>query len=462
MNIKDVFRKRIKRYLLESEDELRDLIRKIEELKVPITFKESNKSKIVVLLPDKERIDWLQSNAAKLGGTYFKKGEVSGANSSAGVIVVNIGKKNIKIEAKPLKGQSTVDSNIDDLREVSVLLMLDFILYKGIDSVKEAELLLQENYTSSRIKSTISLDSVRSYLLEFPKKISVAYKNAKNIIDNTTFMEEILSTKENKVVIDLTEYTFHHKDSVYNAIMSTGKKLSGLSVDKWNPADVLLIRGAPKTTFKDIIDLNSYVNSANCLSISLKEGETTARHGKFAVNNIYKKFDSLSYTKKSLYEKFKLAFKNRNNTGLKIYAPKEVGPVITEEIFNSIVDDNNNLKKSLDTQLDLWGQVDSSTFREVILYAVAGCTSELPTSSSFFKIDDSHCQYYDVKNNKRKIDILEVLHTLGETQVVTKIVYDDKPIKLQCRTFGAPSQFEAIVADYKVQEGKVVEVKEVR
>ena len=29
MNIKDVFRKRIKRYLLESEDELRDLIRKI-------------------------------------------------------------------------------------------------------------------------------------------------------------------------------------------------------------------------------------------------------------------------------------------------------------------------------------------------------------------------------------------------------------------------------------------------
>ena len=66
MNIKDVFRKRIKRYLLESEDELRDLIRKIEELKVPITFKESNKSKIVVLLPDKERIDWLQSNAAKL------------------------------------------------------------------------------------------------------------------------------------------------------------------------------------------------------------------------------------------------------------------------------------------------------------------------------------------------------------------------------------------------------------
>ena len=88
MNIQEVFKKRIKRYLIESEDELRDLIRKIEELKVPITFKESNKSKIVVLLPDKERKDWLQSNASKLGGTYFKKGEVSGANSSAGVIVV--------------------------------------------------------------------------------------------------------------------------------------------------------------------------------------------------------------------------------------------------------------------------------------------------------------------------------------------------------------------------------------
>ena len=45
MSIQEVFKKRIKRYLIESEDELRDLIRKIEELKVPITFKESNKSK---------------------------------------------------------------------------------------------------------------------------------------------------------------------------------------------------------------------------------------------------------------------------------------------------------------------------------------------------------------------------------------------------------------------------------
>ena len=90
--------------------------------------------------------------------------------------------------------------------------------------------------------------------------------------------------------IDLTKYQIHRGSKLFNSIKAVGSKLSGLTADKWNPADIFLIKkgsNVEPSQFKNIIDYNQYIGANDqVIGVSLKKGETTALHGSFALRSL--------------------------------------------------------------------------------------------------------------------------------------------------------------------------------
>ena len=95
--------------------------------------------------------------------------------------------------------------------------------------------------------------------------------------------------------IKLNEYYIHRGTDLFKNIKKVGATLAKLNADKWNPADVMLIKNEQLVASKldqfakdkNIAEYNRFIGSNDdVIGISLKKGDTDALHGSFAVNQL--------------------------------------------------------------------------------------------------------------------------------------------------------------------------------
>lgn len=95
--------------------------------------------------------------------------------------------------------------------------------------------------------------------------------------------------------VNLDKYYIHRGTDLFKKIKKVGATLAVLNADKWNPADVMLIKNEQSVASKldqfakdkNIAEYNRFIGSNDdVIGISLKKGDTGALHGSFAVNQL--------------------------------------------------------------------------------------------------------------------------------------------------------------------------------
>ena len=245
----------------------------------------------------------------------------------------------------------------------------------------------------------------------------------------------------------LKNYTFHHDSSLFKTIRSTGKSLSGLSnLDKWNPADVYLIKGQPKLNKTNIITFNECIHNKDrdIIGISLKKGAHEALHGAIALNVILSTFKipkltSVPNTKDKAFKKF-IHSKIKE---LKSHPLKSIIYVhIADEDVEKSIDDmritSNNYFKAIPHAINFIAE-SGNKLTDALKYAVMAASSQSPESCSHFKLQGSHLSEMP---EPLDIEILKIrLKLNGDADTVIDFKLNNVQMKLQLRSKGSLPQF---------------------
>lgn len=178
-------------------------------------------------------------------------------------------------------------ANIDDERESAVAVIFDMLVQ---ESVAEEEILekLSEWKPNGEFKPEITkngCESIRAFLSE---KINL----------NDSYLCAIGVKKVFDKTIRNGNYKIYHKSKAFNFIKETAKKIlsdGGIKCqpDKWNPADIFIIREG--FSIQKTADINEYNEQFkdfnNIVGISLKKSEDGALHGSAGLSTIEQLID---------------------------------------------------------------------------------------------------------------------------------------------------------------------------
>jgi hypothetical protein len=310
------------------------------------------------------------------------------------------------------------------LQEVGFLLVLDMLLNK--------QKTLADYKPSKRMHVKANLENVINFLET-----------------DTAWFKSVLGGAEKTIIqfgaSKLRQFNFHHDDQLFNIIRKTGKDLSGLShMDKWNPADVFLIKKWNPDT-SNIIRFNDYIfNSGDVIGISLKKGEKEALHGALALNVVSEEFGygKLSAKFKENNDAFK---KEMSNLIKKIKSHPLKNKIYVHSDSNNISESLNNLNiesvnffKSVPPAIE-WIAKSNEDLEEMLYFAVMTAMSISPKSCSHWKLEGSKLTVMPVPS---KIDLIRSRIKLnGNTDTIFDIKFNSKQIKLQLRSKGSLPQF---------------------
>lgn len=251
-------------YQLQKED-----IEKLEYLK-----KLKNKGAL-----EKEIGDWLK---AKDENNVINNRLSNGKNTITGV--------NGFDKSMVSQGNKGNRANIDDERESAVAVIFDMLVQESVQEENVLEKLAGWK-PNGEFKPEITqngCESIRAFLSE-KNNLKDSYQCAlgvKGVFDNT---------------IKSGNYKIYHKSKAFSYIKETAKKIlseGGIKcqVDKWNPADIFIIRD--NFSIQKTADINEYNdqfnNFNNIVGISLKKSENGALHGSAGLTTIEQLIDAKS------------------------------------------------------------------------------------------------------------------------------------------------------------------------
>lgn len=158
-----------------------------------------------------------------------------------------------------------VGTSKEDSQELGCCFYLDQLLHHqkmNIDEYEDSGIIVNG--------SKYNIDTFKALIANDPSWDDSCKESAQSII-------KILKSKPN---ININNIRIHYKDKLYNNIRVMGGKLSGIRPDKWNPADLMIIKKdfvlPPISHFSGINDYNEFINE-NVVSISLKKDAKATR-----------------------------------------------------------------------------------------------------------------------------------------------------------------------------------------
>lgn len=247
-------------------------------------------------------------------------------------------------------------------------------------------------------------------------------------------------------------FEIHHKSDLYNSLRRIGSRLSGLSADKWNPGDIMLIKpnlDIPAEVKQNIVDYNQFIGSGeNVVFISLKKGDKQAQHGSYGLqkllnrqgfNDVLKHYSNNPATIETITSQLKKLQIMPIANYLYCYGT-------SGDVYQAIVGDKplpDDVKFDSATfgtaivnglQLMISAGVDREKFVDVISGAYLTASSRDPLSCNHYKVSGSHFEFVD-KHNASTIDVDRILIPLnGTSRIIIKLVVDDKPAVMVIRS----------------------------
>lgn len=185
-------------------------------------------------------------------------------------------------------------ANIDDERESAVAVIFDMLM-KDKDTKEDNVLEKLAGWKpNGQFKPEITqngCESIRAFLSE-KNNLKDSYQCALGV------KEAFEDSKMDGNFVIL------HKSKAFNFIKETAKEIlskGGIKCqpDKWNPADIFIIKeGFSVKSFDDINEYNDQFNNfKNIVGISLKKSENGALHGSAGLSNVEKLLDSKNFEK---------------------------------------------------------------------------------------------------------------------------------------------------------------------
>lgn len=323
--------------------------------------------------------------------------------------------------------------NKDDLAECGVVYYLDMFLNTDLTDIKF--------YTDDQVKNAKTktpLESVKAFLLKHPDWDKSCSDAAKCIL--------------NKIILkkNLRTYEFHHKTDIFNDLKKQGKQLTGLAEDKWNPADLFLVKPTYRVKkYKTYQELNKEINSFdNIIPIDLKKSDCGAFGGSYALNNLSGKyglpnFKNIKY--KSFNDNFFKFFKDcivklrkhKNSNIIRVRVDSNNLVDIYKEINSNVKATNffNGFPPSL-----AFIASSSNHFNDIIFEVICNCLSRNPLSSNFYKVSGNHLEICDRLPSDLKIEYC-VVSCNGDADIKWNVKIDGRLWKLQLRSKGSLPQF---------------------
>lgn len=257
----------------------------------------------------------------------------------------------------------------------------------------------------------------------------------------------------------LKSFEFHHGTTEYNALRSLGKSLSGLSEDRWNPADIILIKNDRRAysqalMCRDIEEYNSYFSDLdNCELIGISLKGAAALHGATALSS----FANHPWVA-NIVKKFRIPPKIKTNGVLDIN---------TQRYALSLYDDVSRIKsplvqtynvdktKTIAENIAQWGAVastwgasfpygmtlltccrNSEDLRNLALTGYMYAKSAIVgVSAPFWKATPNSMTKYEPDFDAEKFELKRVRVPVdGSTNIIFDIAYDGNIEKLQLRS----------------------------
>lgn len=259
----------------------------------------------------------------------------------------------------------------------------------------------------------------------------------------------------------LKAYEFHHGTSKFRQIKRLGKELSNVSEDKWNPADIFLISpSANLSGFSDIGDYNAYVGAhKDIIGISLKKGESDAKHGKFAIENVYKllglkikghdltiKDNRLNDSQVSDLSKILRDIRKIKSNKI-MFCVTRNGSIkngIKKNLQNSFIDGKNYGKSYHRVVSFISNFKTEKELSDMLFLMLEIAKSQSPVSCSHYKWAS---KFYEVSPglDKSKFEFVKLRVPIdGDMSAVAEVIYESHRYKMQFRSFGSLPQVEII------------------
>lgn len=343
--------------------------------------------------------------------------------------------------------------NKNDLAECGVVYYLDMFLNTKLTDIKF--------YTEDQVKNAktkTSLESVKAFLLKHPDWDEACKASARCILN------EIILKK------NLRTYEFHHKTDIFNDLKKQGKRLTGLAEDKWNPADLFLVKPTYRIKkYKTYQELNKEINSFdNIIPVDLKKSDCCAFGGSYALNNLSGKyglpnFKNIKY--KSFDDNF---FKFFKECIIKLKNHKNSNIIRARTNNNNLTDIYNEIASNVKATNFFNGFPPSLAFvasssnhlDDIIFEVICNCLGRNPLSSNFYKVSGNQLEICDCLPSDLKIEYC-VVSCNGDADIKWNVKIDGRLWKLQLRSKGSLPQFILIphAVNYSNLDKKIRDIK---
>ena len=255
---------------------------------------------------------------------------------------------------------------------------------------------------------------------------------------------------------NLKDYNLHQNTIEFNTIRSLGSKLSGLKADKWNPADIYLIKKSFQVnTLKKLTlsELNNLIAEDNAIiGISLKKSQEGANHGKSTIAHSAKLKNINLIPAPKIVKDGKLttggvtllkaqAREVKQTLGKLAFYRKTDGS-ITQQIENAKIK-SDNFQKSIPVILDwISKHKNDDDFIDSVIFLSLNALSLNPLSCSYLKCLGADKVIKKI-GEKPEITVSKVkLKFNGEIDLIIDIRVNKTPYKAQVRSFGSIPQLE--------------------
>lgn len=371
-----------------------------------------------------------------------------------------------KIDKSPYSGRNgqAVGGAKTVLQEVGFAVCFDAIA-NGKDNIEDYK--INDNVVA---KNQHEIEQAIEFLKQDKSWLNANLEGAKALVEYL---------RENN--INPQNYEIHRGSPLFDQIKKVGSKLTEMTADKWNPADVLLIKKGVTvnpTGFKNYIDYNQYIGAnKDVIGVSLKKGDHEALHGAFALGQLvkllklgsegFKEFNNVDECKPALIDYLNQLQHSVIADDVYIYTNKaDSGKTITE-LVNQMKPNSSAFSKSFPPALQFLISVRNN--REKMIDAVTAAylvaNSTHSTSCPFIKVSGSSVKQINsqnadtVKVNRILIPLTGDIHVLFDV-TVTSIDETKTNIKLQLRSKGSAPQFIILKEDISTKIGtKIAQFK---
>lgn len=253
----------------------------------------------------------------------------------------------------------------------------------------------------------------------------------------------------------LKSYTFHQNSTEFNFIRKLGASLSKLKADKWNPADVILIKksfNVNSLSSLTLNGLNSFLEEHNeVIGISLKKSQKEANHGKSTLS--LTKFKGIKPSKiqvmkgkeisesgKGILTSLMKEIHKKFDKSLLYYREYE-GPILKQ--IESAKPKSSNYPISIPVILDwIAKHKDQEDLNDSLCILAYNCLSLNVLSCGHYKCFGSDKKIVEV-GKRDPITIERIRFKLqGDIDVLVDIQVGNKKYKAQIRSFGSIPQME--------------------